>query len=183
MCVCFLEGHYCEFCLSIFHAQDESGCLQVSVPAVVVLQGHKPTEVQLLHILWHTQTCFNTLYIAQKKNKIKCAQSGTYMSILGIIEEIQRIPTQAGPQSPGRLSHRHKQTCKIKGYTAEATTLLFFHICLMDVSPFLSLPHFLSQEMDRGWATAAVSLWPWISAMPCTWARLTLHVYIALKWA
>lgn len=53
----------------------------------------------------------------------------------------------------------------------------------MEISPFfLSLPHFLSQEMDREGATAAVSLWPWISAIPCTWARLTLHVYIALKW-
>lgn len=50
VCVC-VELHYCEFGLSILHAQDESGCLQVSVPAAVVLQGHKPTQVQLLHIL------------------------------------------------------------------------------------------------------------------------------------
>lgn len=41
----------------------------------------------------------------QKNKKTKCAQSESYMSILGIIEEIQRIPAQTGPQSPGCLSH------------------------------------------------------------------------------
>lgn len=35
----------------------------------------------------------------------KCTQFESYMSIFCIIEEIQRIPAQTGPQSPGCLSH------------------------------------------------------------------------------
>ncbi len=37
--------------------------------------------------------------------KTRCIQSETYMGVLGVVEEKQRIPTQAGPQSPGCLAH------------------------------------------------------------------------------
>lgn len=55
-----------------------------------------------------------------------------------------------------------------------------FHVSVMDIS-LLSPPHFLSQEMEREWASAAVSLWPWITATRCTWATLTLHAYCIKK--
>lgn len=90
------------------------------------------------------------------------------MGVLGVIEEIQRIPAQTRPQSPGCLSHRNKQInqgipCCVYN------SAVFSHLCNGDFPFFfLSLPHFLSQEMDREGATAAVSLWPWISAIPCT---------------
>lgn len=32
------------------------------------------------------------------------------MSVLGVVEEIQRIPTQARPQPPGCLSHTDGHT-------------------------------------------------------------------------
>ena len=40
-----------EFDLSILHPQVQSGRLQVPVSAAVVNQGHKPAQVQLLHVL------------------------------------------------------------------------------------------------------------------------------------
>lgn len=105
----------------------------------------------------------STHYNAHKKPK--CIQSETYMSVLGIIEEIQRIPAQTGPQSPGCLSHRNKQYSK--GILLWQQQCQFFHVCT-GYFPFLLLPHLLSQEMDMERATAAVSLGPWVSAIPCT---------------
>lgn len=63
------------------------------------------------------------------------------------------------------VTHRHKQTCKIIRSAVVTTELFFFsHLC-NGYFLFLSLPHILSQEMDREWATAAVNLCPWISAI------------------
>lgn len=44
---------YREFGFSILHAEDEPRSLQVLVAAAVVLKGHEPTQVQLLHVLVH----------------------------------------------------------------------------------------------------------------------------------
>lgn len=62
------------------------------------------------------------------------------------------------------VTHRHKQTCKIIRSAVITTELFFSHLC-NGYFLFLSLPHILSQEMDREWATAAVNLCPWISAI------------------
>ncbi len=56
-------------------------------------------------------TYCNTRHVSAQcnapKHRMQAAHSGTYMSILGIIEEIQWIPTQTGPQPPGCLSHTY----------------------------------------------------------------------------
>ena len=119
------------------------------------------------HTHTHTHTRFNTQWFPPKL--LAYFLSWTYMSILGIIEEKQWIPAQTGPQPPGSLSHTDTNT----------------HICLMGIHLPLFYDFHIScpKRWIEGWVTAAVSLRPWISAVPCTWAGLTLHVYIALKWA
>lgn len=92
-------GQYCQFGLSVLHAQDEPGRLQVPVPAAVVLKRHKPSEVHLLYVLQHTKV--EGFQHATGKNTLLCH---TYISILGIIEEVQGIPTQTAPESPECLS-------------------------------------------------------------------------------
>lgn len=44
-------GQYGQFGLSVFHAQDEPGRLQVPVPAAVILERHETSEVHLLYVL------------------------------------------------------------------------------------------------------------------------------------
>lgn len=63
-------------------------------------------------------------------------QSETYMRVLSIIEEIQRIPAQAGPQSPGCLTHTEISR-RVKG-GAGGNNSAVCHICVMDISFFIT---------------------------------------------
>lgn len=86
-------------------------------------------------ITTHTQASFNTMM--HKKHQNVLLLSDTYMSILGSIKEIQRIPTQAGPQSPGCLPHT--QTCNIKEYTVQCShNQSTIYICAMDSCHFIT---------------------------------------------
>lgn len=57
------------------------------------------------------------------------------------------------------------------------------HCCILQREGFS--PFYCSHiSCPKRWCgTAAVILWTGIMAAACTWARLTLHVYIALQWA
>lgn len=63
------------------------------------------------------------------------------MGVLGVIEEIQRIPAQTRPQSPGCLSHRNKQInqgipCCVYN------SAVFSHLCNGDFPFFFITPPF-----------------------------------------
>lgn len=110
------------------------------------------------------------------------------MSVFGIVEEIQRIPTQTGPHSPWCLSQMEISNLKmcacalgvLKGGAGSwGRRYAVFHIFVMDIPLFSTLTCPVPGERGSKCASAAVNLWRWHTAILCTWAH---PVYIASKW-
>lgn len=107
---------------------------------------------------------------APKKREKKVSVS--YMSVLGVIEEIQRVATQTGPQPPGCLP----QTETSIGWCDNSTAVFSRGKGFPPAPPppFIA-PTFPVPRDGQKCGTAAVILWTGIMAATCTWARLTLH--------